>query len=181
MSVTFGLTYLDVERELQGWDFDDRAADVTEWLSIEGAVLEARLRHVGYDPDEVAAMMGRTVNRWMAMPKAGVCPLPILPVLPAYDDHTFFAKTNVPHGKIEQAHFKNQAGEDKRMHVYLPPDYEYSMDPNVADRIDRDLYALGISVVVLVFALATNHSHESYCLLDYHVLQIPPSFCHRNS
>jgi serine/threonine protein kinase len=28
---------------------------------------------------------------------------------------------------------------------YLPPDYDYSMDPNVADRIDRDLYALGIS------------------------------------
>lgn len=56
-------------------------------------------------------------------PKAGVCPLPILPALPAYTDQTFFAKTDVPHGKIEQVNYKNFAGEDKRMHVYLPPDY----------------------------------------------------------
>lgn len=28
---------------------------------------------------------------------------------------------------------------------YLPPDYDYSTDPDVSDRIDRDLYALGIS------------------------------------
>ena len=56
-------------------------------------------------------------------PKAGVCPLPILPALPAYTDQTFFAKADVPHGKIEQANYKNYAGEDKRMHVYLPPDY----------------------------------------------------------
>jgi enterochelin esterase family protein len=34
-----------------------------------------------------------------------------------------FAKADVPHGKIEQANYKNYAGEDKRMHVYLPPDY----------------------------------------------------------
>jgi len=59
-----------------------------------------------------------------AAPKAGVCPLPILPALPAYSDQTFFAKADVPHGKIEQPTYKNYAGEDKRMHVYLPPDYE---------------------------------------------------------
>lgn len=28
---------------------------------------------------------------------------------------------------------------------YLPPDYDYSGEPDAADRIDRDLYALGIS------------------------------------
>jgi hypothetical protein len=28
---------------------------------------------------------------------------------------------------------------------YLPPDYDYTSDPNASDRIDRDLYALGIS------------------------------------
>ena len=28
---------------------------------------------------------------------------------------------------------------------YLPPDYDYSSKPNASDRIDRDLYALGIS------------------------------------
>jgi len=56
-------------------------------------------------------------------PKVGVCPLPILPALPAYTDETFFARADVPHGKIEQANYKNYADEDKRMHVYLPPDY----------------------------------------------------------
>ena len=60
----------------------------------------------------------------MAAPKAGVCPLPILPALPTYADQTFFTKGNVPHGKIDQANYKNYAGEDKRMHVYLPPDYD---------------------------------------------------------
>ncbi len=56
-------------------------------------------------------------------PKAGVWPLPILPALPAITDQTFFARGDVPHGKIELANYKNYAGEDKRMHVYLPPDY----------------------------------------------------------
>ncbi|MXZ74166.1 MAG: protein kinase [Gemmatimonadetes bacterium] len=28
---------------------------------------------------------------------------------------------------------------------YLPPDYDFSSEPNASDRIDRDLYALGIS------------------------------------
>ena len=56
-------------------------------------------------------------------PKAGVCPLPILPALPAYSDAAFYAKTNVPNGEVEQANYKNYAGVDKRMHVYLPPDY----------------------------------------------------------
>jgi len=37
------------------------------------------------------------------MPKPGPCPLPTLPALPAYDDASFFAGTNVPHGRVEQA------------------------------------------------------------------------------
>jgi enterochelin esterase-like enzyme len=56
-------------------------------------------------------------------PKAGVCPLPILPALPAYADTAFFAKADVPHGKVDQVTYKNYAGIDKRLHVYLPPDY----------------------------------------------------------
>ena len=56
-------------------------------------------------------------------PKAGVCPLPILPALPTLNDAAFFAKADVPHGKVEQATYKNYAGAEKRMHVYLPPDY----------------------------------------------------------
>ena len=57
-------------------------------------------------------------------PKKGVCPLPILPALPTYADATFFAQREVPHGKVEQVNYKNYAGAEKRMHVYLPPDYE---------------------------------------------------------
>jgi enterochelin esterase-like enzyme len=57
-------------------------------------------------------------------PKAGVCPLPILPALPTFTDAAFFAKADVPHGKVEQATYKNYAGVDKRMHIYLPPDYD---------------------------------------------------------
>jgi enterochelin esterase family protein len=57
-------------------------------------------------------------------PKPGVCPLPILPALPAYADLGFFADTDVPHGKVEVATYKNYSGEEKRMHLYLPPDYE---------------------------------------------------------
>jgi enterochelin esterase-like enzyme len=57
-------------------------------------------------------------------PKAGVCPLPILPALPRYEDTGFFAKTDVPHGKVVQATYKNSAGAEKRMHVYEPPNYD---------------------------------------------------------
>jgi len=56
-------------------------------------------------------------------PKAGVCPLPILPALPAITETAFFAKADVPHGKVEEATYKNYQGADKRLHVYLPPDY----------------------------------------------------------
>ena len=63
-------------------------------------------------------------GRGMATPKPGVCPLPILPALPAIDDASFFARTNVPHGTVEPVSYKNYAGQDKRMHVYLPPAYE---------------------------------------------------------
>lgn len=70
-------------------------------------------------PGQAAASRGMR-----AMPKAGVCPLPTLPALPTLSDDSFFAKTSVPHGKIEQVNYKNYAGEDKRTHVYLPPGYE---------------------------------------------------------
>ena len=56
-------------------------------------------------------------------PKAGVCPLPILPALPVITETAFFAKADVPHGKVEQATYKNYNAVEKRMHMYLPPDY----------------------------------------------------------
>jgi enterochelin esterase family protein len=39
-------------------------------------------------------------------------------------DALFFARQDIPHGRVEQVSYKNFAGEDKRMHVYLPPGYE---------------------------------------------------------
>ena len=55
-----------------------------------------------------------------AAPKPGVCPLPILPALPAFSDTAFYSKTDVVHGQVEQTTYKNYAGETKRMHIYLP-------------------------------------------------------------
>ena len=57
------------------------------------------------------------------MPKPGPCPLPILSALPDLGDTTFYAKTDVPHGRVVQVTYKNHAGQDKRMHVYLPAPY----------------------------------------------------------
>ena len=60
-----------------------------------------------------------------ALPKPGPAPLPILPALPRHDDTAFYARVDsVPHGKVEQATYKNYAGKDKRLHVYLPPGYD---------------------------------------------------------
>lgn len=67
---------------------------------------------------------GRGAGRGMAMPKKGVCPLPILPALPTDTDTAFYAKTDIPHGRIEAVHYKNYAGADQRMQVYLPPGYD---------------------------------------------------------
>ncbi|RYG26540.1 hypothetical protein EON82_02990, partial [bacterium] len=61
-------------------------------------------------------------------PRPGPTPLPILPALPADGDTSFYAETNVPHGQVLQATYKNFAGKEKRMHVYLPPDYDKNGD-----------------------------------------------------
>jgi len=72
--------------------------------------------------DQAKPAPGRGMMR--EMPKPGPCPLPILPALPAYEDTSFFASTGVPHGRIEQVSYKNFAGQEKRMHIYLPPNYD---------------------------------------------------------
>jgi enterochelin esterase family protein len=64
----------------------------------------------------------------MSPPKPGPAPLPILPALASRDDASFYANADVPHGKVEQATYKTHAGQDKRMHVYLPPAYEKDAD-----------------------------------------------------
>jgi enterochelin esterase family protein len=59
-----------------------------------------------------------------AVPRPGPTPLPILPALPGYEDTAFYAETDVPHGRVVQASYKNFADKEKRLHVYLPPDYD---------------------------------------------------------
>lgn len=54
----------------------------------------------------------------------GPLPLPILAALPKRDDASFYAVQEVPHGTVEQTTYKDVAGNDKRMHVYLPPGYQ---------------------------------------------------------
>jgi enterochelin esterase-like enzyme len=67
---------------------------------------------------------GRGGGRGMATPKKGVCPLPILPALRADTDTAFYAKADVPHGRVEAVNYKNYKGVDTRMQIYLPPDYD---------------------------------------------------------
>ncbi|MBN1422608.1 MAG: esterase family protein [Planctomycetes bacterium] len=59
-----------------------------------------------------------------SMPRPGPCPLPILPALAARDDVTFYAPADVPHGRVLQATYRDFAGREKRMHVYVPPGYD---------------------------------------------------------
>lgn len=97
-----------------------------EFVATRGepkVVLTAADRRPAAPPERPAAMRGR-----MRMPQPGPCPLPILPALPAYDDTSFYAVRDVPLGKVEQVTYRNFAGRDKRMHIYLPPDYDKNAD-----------------------------------------------------
>jgi len=78
------------------------------------------LRGQNQQPAAPQANAGRRIE----MPKKGPCPLPILPALPAISDSGFYAKNAVPHGRIEKVNYKAPDGSEKRMHVYLPPDYD---------------------------------------------------------
>jgi enterochelin esterase family protein len=75
------------------------------------------------NPATPAGAANRGARGAMRMPRPGLAPLPILPALPLLSDTAFYAKTDVAHGTVEEATYTNAAGEAKRMHVYLPPDY----------------------------------------------------------
>lgn len=82
----------------------------------------------GYGQEPVAPENQPARRPPIQMPEKGVCPLPILPALPAYSETDFYTVKDVPHGKVEKATYKNPAGEEKRMHIYLPPDYDKNVD-----------------------------------------------------
>src|SRR4051794_39315663 len=60
---------------------------------------------------------GRGPRGMPSMPKPGPTELPILPALAALADTSFFARADVPHGKVEPATYTNHAGKEKRMQV----------------------------------------------------------------
>jgi len=62
------------------------------------------------------------------IPKPGVCPLPILPALPTYSDSSYCVVQNVPHGTVSEVNYKTSTGVTKRLHIYLPPDYDKNKD-----------------------------------------------------
>ena len=59
-------------------------------------------------------------------PVKGPHPLPILAALPARDDVSFYEENVGPHGVVEKPTYKDIAGGEKRLHVYLPPGYAES-------------------------------------------------------
>jgi enterochelin esterase family protein len=71
-----------------------------------------------------ASGMARGTRRNNRAPATPRNPVPILPALPAPNDRSFYASNDVPHGRVEQVNYKTSAGADKRMRVYLPPDYD---------------------------------------------------------
>ena len=66
----------------------------------------------------------RGPGRGLPAPKKGVCPLPVLPALPEYSDASFYARKDVPHGKVEAVVYPGSDGAEKRMQIYTPPDYD---------------------------------------------------------
>ena len=74
------------------------------------------------DPTPPPAQAARPPRR--PVPEPGPCPLPILSALPTRTDTAFYAETDVPHGRLETVTYTNPAGQEKRMRVYLPPDYD---------------------------------------------------------
>jgi enterochelin esterase family protein len=67
-------------------------------------------------------------RRMPAMPKPGPHPLPTLAALPSHEDKSFYVVRDVPHGKVEAVNYTNFAGDEKRMHIYLPPGYAQNPD-----------------------------------------------------
>jgi enterochelin esterase family protein len=79
----------------------------------------------GFAQDRPGPPPGRQMP---AMPKPGPQPLPTLAALPSHEDTSFYAVRDVPHGKVAAVTYTNFAGNEKRMHLYLPPGYDPNSD-----------------------------------------------------
>ncbi|HTE19055.1 MAG TPA: alpha/beta hydrolase-fold protein [Armatimonadota bacterium] len=110
------------------WHIDSGGHDFAVWKNDLYLFAPRLFRQSSTPPDERSRGAQPQGRNQTAQPKAGPVPLPILPALARPDDTTFFAQTDVPHGKVEQVTYRNHAGQQKRMHVYLPPGYAANTD-----------------------------------------------------
>ena len=98
--------------------------DLTVVIGVLGLMLIHSSVAIAQETVPPERRLPQAAGRQMQVPQKGVCPLPILPVLPAYEDTAFYASRDVPHGTVEQVYYTNFTGDEKRMHIYLPPEYE---------------------------------------------------------
>ncbi len=82
----------------------------------------------------VLAIVATSANMLFAQPErrrpdpivTGPQPLPTLSALPERNDSSFYTVQDVAHGTVEQPKYLDLSGGEKRLHVYLPPDYQSS-------------------------------------------------------
>ena len=76
-------------------------------LTVVMGVLGLPLIHSSASIAQETVPPPQAAGRQMIMPEKGVCPLPILPALPTYEDTTFYSRRDVPRGTIEQVNYTN--------------------------------------------------------------------------
>ncbi len=107
---------------------DLRRKVVVAWLA--GVVaLTLRAQGPAAPAAEAAPAAGppRTNNGRYNVPRPAH-PVAILPALPAPEDKSFYAEREVPHGRVEIVKYQTTAGQEKQLHVYLPPGYDAEPD-----------------------------------------------------
>ena len=112
---------------------DDLPKTIPNTYVISSAGCPGRPDHLHFTPAGYRVLGTRYGEKMLSLlghPVAGAkaaarkLPMPILPALPDADDTSFYANNNVPHGQVEQVTYRTSMGTEKRLHIYLPPDYQ---------------------------------------------------------